>query len=364
MIRRALRPRSQFSRAAPQLYPCLVSVEFVIPPFARDQFIVFPSLDNAAVFENQNLVGPPDSTQAVSDDQGGPAEVTKDVFFNAELSGDLNFEVGKITIDHQWVRVLFENDFINPVVIAGPPTNNGSDPVLIRIRNIDPVGDIDNNIPAGFEVRLQEWDYLEGSHTDETFSYIVMEKGVHTLYNEIKVEAGNFTGSSRFQKISLQQAYDLTPIILTQIITENETDAVTGRIRKSGQSSFEYKLQEMEKTNRNHTTETIGYIAWEPVAGDLSGLAYEAGLTPDSVTHNWFDLTFETDFLDQPLFIANMQTQDGRDTAVLRTQDLSPSSTQIKIEEEQSKDEETRHTSEVVGYLIIGSKADISSKTD
>ncbi len=283
----------------------------------------------------------------VTDNQGETATTTKEIICNiAPPENILNFEVGEISIDHQWVRVTIENSFNEPIVIAGPPTANGSDPVLIRIRNID---------QSGFDVRLQEWDYLDGSHTEETFSYIVMEKGIHTLDSGIKIEAGSFTGSSKYQKISLQQAYDTTPVILTQVITENDAGAATGRIRNSGQSSFEYKLQEQETTKTSHSTETIGYIAWEPGTGEIEGLLFEAGHTSDSVTHDWSDIIFETLFPDLPLFIANMQTCDGGDTAAVRTQDIAQTGTQIKIEEEQSKDSEVRHTTEVVGYLVIGS---------
>jgi len=287
----------------------------------------------------------------VTDDRGDTA--TKEVIFEAKLPEiGLNFEIGEVEIDSNWVRVTFKSHFIDPpVVIAGPPTKiepEAVEPVLIRIRNID---------QEGFEIRLQEWDYQDDKHAPETFSYIAMEKGVYSLDDEIKIEAGSFTGTARFQKISLQQPYDLAPVILTQIVTENETDAVTGRIQKSGQSSFEFKLQEMEKTKNAHGTETIDYIAWKQGKGKLSGLLYEAGLTPESVDHEWFGLNVKTtDFPSLPLFIAKIQTYEGRDTAALRTKGISQPTTWITIEEEQSKDRETDHAKEVVGYLIIGSE--------
>ena len=56
------------------------------------------------------------------------------------------------------------------------------------------------------------------------------------------------------------------------------------------------------------------------------------------VTRTWSNLTFQTEFPDQPFFIADIQTFYGSDTAVIRTQGLSTTSTQVKIEEEQSKD--------------------------
>ena len=74
-----------------------------------------------------------------------------------------------------------------------------------------------------------------------------MEKGVYTLDNGAKLEAGTFTGSTSFQKIAFQQTYSLVPVVLTQVLTENEASAVTGRVRNSSLSSFEYAMQEHGK---------------------------------------------------------------------------------------------------------------------
>jgi len=221
----------------------------------------------------------------------------------------------------------------------------GGQPALVRIRNID---------QEGFEIRIQEWDYLDGWHSPETVSYIVMEKGMYTLDNGIKIEAGSFTGSSTLQQVSLQETYNATPVIMTQVMTENGTGAVTNRVDEINLISFKHKMQEEEITATEHTTETIGYIAWEPGQGEVSGLLYEVGTTGRSVTHDWFDITFQAEFPDLPFFFAGMQTTYGNDTAAVRTQNLSQITTQIKIDEEQSKDSEINHTTEVIGYFSIG----------
>lgn len=335
----------------------------------------------------------------VTDDRGENTTITKTIICNTAIPTP-NFEVGRVTINHQWVKVLFENNFSTPVIIAGPPDANmdkqaavdgpppvdAVNPVQIRIRNID---------REGFEIRLQEWSYQDSRHTPETFSYIVMEKGKFTLENGVKLEAGSFTGSSEFQMINLHQSYNFTPVILTQVMTEYQTGAVTGKIQKNNQNSFEYKLQtyasrstsairsqsiskmatqikvakkhpkdsetqqakleEMGKIKTTQKMETIGYIAWEPGEGELSGVVYETGFTPDSVTHNWFNLIFRNEFRERPLFIAKMQTSAGGDNIAVRTQNLTNMATQIKTEKEQSKDFVTDQAKETVGYLIIGS---------
>ena len=256
----------------------------------------------------------------------------------------IHIEIREVTVTHKWLTVTFDSPFTHPVIVAGPPSYNGNDPGIIRIRNVS---------GTGFEIRMQEWDYLNDIHTKETVSYMAIEEGVYTLSNGSMLEAGSFNGSSSYGSITMQQSYSIFPVVLTQVRTENETDAVTGRIRNIGNNSFQYKLQEMELTASTHTTEAVDYIAWQPGKGDFAGILYEIGSTAKSVTHNWFDLTFETTFPVLPFFIGGMQTTDGGNTASIRQRNLTPSANQIQVDEETSKDTEVAHTTEVIGYFII-----------
>jgi len=83
----------------------------------------------------------------VTDNQGETATATREITcLTTPPEIIVNFEVGEGNLDYQWVKVLFENSFNQPVVIGGPPiTVNDSQPVLTRIRNID---------REGFEIRL------------------------------------------------------------------------------------------------------------------------------------------------------------------------------------------------------------------
>jgi hypothetical protein len=260
---------------------------------------------------------------------------------------EFNFELQEIEIGHNWTRFDFTQPFFDPVVVAGPPSFNGAQPATVRVRNID---------ATGCEIRIQEWDYLDGYHVPETLTFLAMERGAYTADNGSKIEAGTFTGTTSFQQIDLLQTYNNKPVILSQVITENEMDALTGRLRNLGTNSFEYIMQEQGLTPTAHGTETIGYIAWEPGAGAIFGLPYEAGFTPQEVTHKWYNIIFKTNFPNLPLMVAGMQTYRGSDTAAIRSQTPSANSIQVKIEEESSADEEINHTTEVIGYLIIGAE--------
>jgi hypothetical protein len=71
-------------------------------------------------------------------------------------------------VDQNWQRIIFQKDFVNPIAVANAPTLNENDPAVIRIQNAN---------SQSFEICLQEWQYLDGAHSSETVSYIVMEKG-------------------------------------------------------------------------------------------------------------------------------------------------------------------------------------------
>ncbi len=282
----------------------------------------------------------------VTDEKGATATASKEL----QVGASLPIEVGEISINHEWVKVLFETPFVDPVVIAGPPTIQGTDPATVRIRNIN---------QQGFEIRMQEWDYLDQTHVMETVNYLVIEKGVHTLSNGSKIEAGTFTGTTTFSQVALKQPFKVVPVILTQVVTNNETDAVTGRVRNIQVNSFAYRLQEQESTMNSHMPETIGYLALEPGQGEISGLLFEAGVTENNATHNWTNITFKTAFPEQPAIVAGMQTTAGNDTAAVRFKDRTNTAVQVKIEEEKSKDAETNHVEEVVGYLVFGAAATV-----
>ncbi|UCG05098.1 MAG: hypothetical protein JSV83_14365, partial [Desulfobacterales bacterium] len=257
-----------------------------------------------------------------------------------------SLEIGEITVDHNWIRVEFQETFEDPIVIAKSFSINGRDPGVIRIRNVD---------SNGFEIRIQEWDYLNGSHTTETVSYLAIERGTHTLPDGTLVEADRFETdkTNTFDSVPFIRNFYMTPVVITTISSFNENDTVTGRLRNITPQGFEYCMQEQQLNTKIHTIETIEYIAWEPSNGNWNGITFEINTTNDNVRHKFTKLEFEQSFADNPFFLSEMQTTDGKDTANIRWKKKSAESIKVQIDEEQSKDAETRHTTEVVGYMVF-----------
>jgi hypothetical protein len=257
----------------------------------------------------------------------------------------LCLETGELTIDHNWHHVTFGQPFIAPVVIATPLSGNGGQPAVVRVAGID---------SNGFDICIQEWDYLDGTHVAETVGYLVMEQGTYALHDGTRIEAGTAVVNGRsFHPLPFTNAFQVPPVIVTTVCSVNEPEAVTTRVRKMTTAGFECCLQEQEKNRQDHREETISYVAWEPSAGSIDGLMFEAGTTADAVKHNKFTLSFGQKFVNAPVFLAAMQTSDGGDTANVRWKNKDPFCVRIWIDEEQSRDRETRHTKEVVGYLVF-----------
>lgn len=70
-------------------------------------------------------------------------------------------------------------------------------------------------------------------------------------------------------------------------------------------------------------------------------------------THEWTRIDFRTEFESNPVVMASVQTYEGANPVDVRLRDLTPTSVEVKLEEERSADAEVRHVEEVVGYVAF-----------
>ncbi|MBE0617222.1 MAG: Ig-like domain-containing protein, partial [Proteobacteria bacterium] len=245
----------------------------------------------------------------------------------------LPFEVGGLSIDHNWTAVSFGRTFTEPVVVAKPLNNSDSAYATVRIRNVT---------PTGFEIRVQEWDYLDGTHGSETLTYLAVERGHHVLPDGTEVEAGTVIATNQSDAtIAFTTAFPSVPIILTAVTTANEADAVVTRNRNVSATGLLVHMQEQENkvkpTVNPHASETVSFIAWEAGAGTAGGRSFLAGQL-SGVTQALATINFSPAFVAPPFFLADMQTKGGADTANIRRQNLGAGSVQVLVTEEQSYD--------------------------
>jgi hypothetical protein len=255
-------------------------------------------------------------------------------------------EFGDVQVNHNWTRVNFSKPFVNPVVVAGPISVNGGAPAVVRIQHVD---------ETGFEIRLQEWEYLDGTHAIETVSYLIMEQGSYILEDGTKIEAANIeTGAAAiFQQVAFKENFNVAPVVMTTLASFNDSDAATGQMKQITVDGFNFRMREQEANAQDHGTEMLAYIAWEPSSGAVGGTSYLVDNTADAVKHKAYAIMFEKPLPSTPVFLADMQTTDGGNTANVRCKNKSELSVDVWIDEEQSLDAEVNHTKEVVGYMAF-----------
>jgi hypothetical protein len=111
-------------------------------------------------------------------------------------------------------------------------------------------------------------------------------------------------------------------------------------------------MQSEEKL-RVTESEEVSYVAWG-VSKKINSQWY-SGRSKDNVDEKGQVLKImnKQNVKNIPAFFAAMQTTDGGDTAGIRYKKLNGQSVAVYIQEEQSKNKEVDHTTEVVGYLAI-----------
>ena len=255
-------------------------------------------------------------------------------------------EYGNLEVNNEWQHVNFQNPFVDPIVIVASFSLNGNDPAVPRIRNIT---------QTGFDIRIQEWNYLDGYHSMETVGYLVMEKGSYELDNGIRIEAGTFQTdkTASFTHVNFNQEFNTPPVVITTVSSANGSDAVTCRIKNATTTGFDFRMQEQEHNTQTHATELISYVAWEPGEGVIDDVTYLVAKTDNKITDDAYEVNFPKIFNNTPVFLAEMQTTNGSDPANTRWEYIDSSKVRILIDEEQSKDKETAHASEIVGYMTF-----------
>ncbi len=258
-------------------------------------------------------------------------------------------EYGTLDLNHIWQTVSLDETYDNPVVIVSDPTLNGSDPAAVRLRQV--TGNT-------FQIRLQEPNYMDGTHTNESVSYLVMEAGDWTLSYGTRISAGT-RNSSRltskgFDAVKLNN-FDSAPTVLSQVQTANGSDWVTTRTTGQSSNGFQVAMQEEEALNNGgHVREEIGWLAIDQGVASDGDTLMQGGTTDQRYTDKRATVSFESGFDAAPSVIAKLSSFNGKDTANLRLDDISKTSFGVGIYEEQSLDQELfRRKQDSVSFLAL-----------
>jgi hypothetical protein len=185
---------------------------------------------------------------------------------------------------------------------------------------------------------------------------MVAEAGQHSLAG-LLIEAGkadctHLMPEKAWQWMPFKSAFEDAPAVFTSVQTNNDADPVTTRVRNCSATGFELTMDEEEAQRNGHLLEALGWIAIAKGTGATSdNRSVKAfGASADSSARLFsFGQSFARRF---PVFIADTNTVKGSDPYVIRYKNLTPSSVNLFLQEEQSADLETRHGMEELSVFV------------
>ena len=254
------------------------------------------------------------------DDNDGVADWADPEPRNPDERGALVFPgQSPAMVDHDWTFISVPSGYSNPVVIVGPPSYLGPDPGVVRLRDVSELG---------FELRFQEWDYCDGRHVTENIPFTVLQSGRHLMSDGSVWEVGtvDLGGAANWATVNFSGAFTQAPLLFLTVQTNNGGQAVSVRARNVTASGFQAALFEQESLMDGHAVETIGFLAIHTTRGsgmvDLDGEKLPYLLQTVTADHRWLPVL----------------------------------SQRLKLEEEQSGDDETSHIDETLHVLALGNQ--------
>ncbi|ELZ09439.1 hypothetical protein C479_11495 [Halovivax asiaticus JCM 14624] len=140
----------------------------------------------------------------------------------------------------------------DPVVFADIQTYNGEQPAHVRLRNVG---------PESFELQIEEWDYLNGRHVEETIGYLLLESGTHVLSDGSHLHVGTTQATHQWFSTKFVPDYgSKQPALLTQCQTYNGYNEVVTRTTNLDAHGFDVRLQEEEGSDGRHDVESVGFL--------------------------------------------------------------------------------------------------------
>ena len=237
------------------------------------------------------------------------------------------------------ITVTFDQPLDNPV-IALTATNNGGNQFTMRVI------DVDEN---GFTFIIEEWEYHDGPHgAVEDINWIAIEAGVHTLPDGRVIEAGTTSADNTNSSVSLSGTFTDPPVVLTSVMSENDTITVDSDPLNITNTGFNVRLQEEEGQDGVHANETVGWIA---IQGGGDGSAGTAN-TFDNLDNTTDTFGLGATFTDA-VVLGETQTINGGDPGTVVIDGQSNSDVDLFFEEEASNDAELNHVDETVGIVAF-----------
>ncbi|MES9963160.1 MAG: fibronectin type III domain-containing protein [Candidatus Sedimenticola sp. 20ELBAFRAG] len=236
----------------------------------------------------------------------------------------LPLSFGGLSVGHEWAGINHQASE-EAVVILGAPSSNDAEPGVAELGIED----------EQLQIRFREWDYLDGKHAEEQIDWLMAKPGTYRGDDGSIVEVGiiktpvhkSINRKHKWDKYTFTNAFPGRPHIFLTPQGSHGDEAIVVRAKRVKSKSFSVAVFEQEANGKGRgREERVGYVAiWSPKGKGEIDLGY------GSVPYEIKKQAIGKKELEVDAF--------GR---------------QLKLEEEQSKDEETRHTRVTASVMLIG----------
>jgi hypothetical protein len=276
-----------------------------------------------------------------------------------------------------WTSVSFPNSFNSTPLVFSLPTDQGSEPAALRLRNVS---------ASGFEIAQVEPRPEPGAHTSMTVDYLAVVPGIHELADGFVIEAGShttattqlapdggFPGVSGWDSIALQYANFSDPVVVTSIQTINNEPGLdpslpsrpwlTAAVENVSAASFDLALERSEVNDGSsvNVAETIAWLAVD--ANQTTTLNANGGGTVTMESRRgtgilgYDDGCFTTGWLGSypgaPIAVAAGNTRAGNNGGWVRRCSINGSAIGLVIDEDRFIDSERNHIGETAGIIAV-----------
>ncbi len=273
-------------------------------------------------------------------------------------------ERDKTTLTHEKKTIKMKHRYNKPVVIANLPTRNGRQSAVVYVSDVQ---------SDQFTIQLVESPELDGQHTEEEVSYLVLESGVWRFPSGQVIQVGtmeideivnNSLGKDSiwsYGNLILADFSHDSRVVFTQVQGgKNISEYISTReMRPIDESywNFNLALERAEGVDEKAEKRNVGYVIASPgQSGKDTGQALQIGLTEKEISSQPSAISLAVDlFQSTPHVFANIASYAGSDSAHLRKISSSSDSNDLylMVEEDGHNDSEMRHAAERVSYLAI-----------
>lgn len=242
-------------------------------------------------------------------------------------------EEGSVIANHVRKTVTYATSFTAPpVLLAQIQTNNDG-----RRSTVDVGGtkDYRSRLWVGEDTKVHD-----GIHDNETISWAAFP---YTPPNDVGV-AQSLTDD--WTEYPFDQPFEDTPKMFADINSENGTDTVDVDLRKITRRSFQARIEEDPKAgwNNKHMDEDITWYAFyiRPTGSKNGNLTTNQNWTNSGIGGGGFGST--------PMVFAEIQTDNGGDTAAVDVKAITPTGMKLRVEEDKVAGHNGNHTNETISW--------------